>query len=168
MILYSNVATIHSHMNIYNSVLLGENGIIQQVRTTFLSSRSALFPVDKYITLYTFSMYMEGKFTEGFVPYRFDVDDAEPGDEKHSTLQEVILAGSDFIHRRKQWYHPCYAELVIVFANKDTCNMNEIRDILHGVLNYYNNQCNWPNWKAFAWRRVDVQDALAVAVSLEN
>ncbi|THU36046.1 hypothetical protein FAM09_21920 [Niastella caeni] len=111
---------------------------------------------------------MEDEFTEGFVPYRFDVDDAEPDDEYHSALQEVILAGSNFIHRQKQVQYPSYAELVVVFANKETCNVGEIKDILRGVLNNYNNKCNWPNWKAFAWRKINTPDSVIIAVSLRS
>src|SRR5438105_1061050 len=157
-------------MNIYNSVLLNKGGIIQQVRTTFLSTRASLHAslqkVDKYITLYTFSVCMEGQFTEAFLPYRFEVDDAEPDDEHHSMLQEVILTGSNFINRQKQASHACYAELVVVFANKETCNENEIKDILRRLLNYYNNKCNWPHWKAFAYRKTNVRNTVMIAVSL--
>jgi len=160
--------TIPPCVNVYNSVLLNRNGIIQQVRTTFLSSRSSLLKVDKYITLYTFSPFMENQFTAGFVPYRFDVDDAEPDDEYHSALQEIILAGSNFIHRQKQAYQPCYGELVVAFNNKDTCNLNEVKNILRGVLNYYNQKCNWPIWRAIAWRKIITPNSVLVAISLEK
>jgi len=162
--LYS-ITTIPPCVNVYNAVLLNRNGIIQQVRTTFLSSRSPLEKIDKYITLYTFSPCLEDGFTEGFVPYRFDVDDTEPDDDGHLTLQEIILAGSSFIHRKKGSYY-CYAELVVAFANKETCNLAEVKDILHGVLNYYSNKFNWPDWKAFAWRKIHTAGSVLVAVSL--
>ena len=162
-----SITTVTPCMTVYNSVLLNQNGIIQQVRTTFLSSRSSFKKVETYVTLYTFSVCMEGQFTRGFVPYRFDVDDAEPDDEHHSALQDIILAGSNFIHRQKRMLNPCYAELVVAFANKDTCNLADMKDILRDVLNYYNKKCNWPDWKAFAWRKIDTPDnSVMVAVSL--
>lgn len=163
-----SITTISPCATVYNSVLLNDKGLIQQVRTTFLSSRSSLQKVEKYVTLYTFSPRMEGQFTQGYVPYRFEVDDAEPGDEHHSALQEIILAGSNFIRRQKPLHYACYAELVIVFADKDACNLGEIRDILRGVLNCYNSTGNWPNWKAFAWRRINTSQRVMVAVSLEK
>jgi hypothetical protein len=153
---------------VYNSVLLNRNGIIQQVKTTFLSSRSMLQEIEKYVTLYTFSPHMEGQFTQGYVPYRFEVDDAEPDSENHSALQEIILAGSSFINRQNQLYYSCYAELVIVFTNKHSCNLSEIKDELRSILNYYNGGCSWTGWKAFAWRRITRRNTVMVAVSLEK
>lgn len=161
-----SITTIPPCVNVYNAVLLNRNGIIQQVRTTFLSSRSTLQEIDKYITLYTFSPCMEDLFTEGFVPYRFDVDDAEPGDDHHAALQEIILAGSSFIRRQKQATRYCYAELVVAFANKETGNLGEVKDILHGVLSYYKKKFNWPDWKAFAWHKIYAGGSVIVAVSL--
>jgi len=111
---------------------------------------------------------MEGQFTEGYVPYRFEVDDAEPDSENHSALQEIILAGSSFINRQNRLYHSCYAELVIVFTDKNSCNLSEIKDVLRSVLNYYNGVCGWPHWKAFAWRRITRRNTVMVAVSLEK
>jgi hypothetical protein len=163
--LYS-ITTIPPCVNVYNAVLLNRNGIIQQVRTTFLSSCSALQKIDKYITLYTFSPCLEDGFTEGFVPYRFDVDDAEPDDERHSALQEIILTGSSFIRRQQQTTYYCYAELVVAFANKETGDLAEVKDILHGVLDYYSIKFNWPDWKAFSWRKIHAAGAVIVAVSL--
>lgn len=161
-----SITTIPPCVNVYNSVLLNKSGIIQQVRTTYLSSRPALQEIDKYITLYTFSPCMEDLFTEGFVPYRFDVDDAEPDDDHHSTLQEIILAGSSFIRRQKQATYYCYAELVVTFANKEKGDLGEVKDIIHGVLSYYSKKFNWPDWKAFAWRKINAGGSVIVAVSL--
>lgn len=163
-----SITTIPPCVNVYNAVLLNRSGIIQQVRTTFLSSRSALQKIDKYITLYTFSPCMEDLFTEGFVPYRFDVDDAEPDDDSHSALQEIIMAGSGFIRRQKTASYYCYAELVVAFANKETGDLAEVKDILRGVLNYYSNKFGWPHWKAFAWRKIHAAGSVIVAVSLRN
>jgi len=109
---------------------------------------------------------MEDLFTEGFVPYRFEVDDAEPDDDRHSALQEIILAGSSFIRRQKQASNYCYAELVVAFTNKDKGDLNEVKDILGGVMNYYSNKFNWPDWKAFAWRKIHTAGSVIVAVSL--
>jgi len=165
--LYS-ITTILPCPTVYNSVLLNRNGIIQQVRTTFLSSRSLLQKVEKYVTLYTFSPHMEARFTQGYVPYCFEVDDAEPDGENHSALQEIILAGSSFINRQSQLHYSCYAELVIVFTDKNSCNLGEIKDVLRSVLNYYNGVCSWPSWRAFAWRRITRRNTVMVAVSLEK
>lgn len=153
-----SITTILPCPTVYNSVLLNRNGIIQQVRTTFLSSRSLLQKVEKYVTLYTFSPYLEGQFTQRYVPYRFEVDDAEPDGENHSALQEVILAGSSFINRQNQLYDAGYAELVIVFTDKNSCNLGEIKDVLR----------HWPEWRAFAWRRIIRRNTVMVAVSLEK
>jgi hypothetical protein len=155
--LYS-ITTILPCPTVYNSVLLNRSGIIQRVRTTFLSSRSLLQKVEKYVTLYTYSPHVEGQFMQGYVPYRFEIDDAEPDGENHWALQEVILAGSSFINRQNQLYYSSYAELVIVFTDKNSCNLGEIKDILR----------NWPDWKAFAWRRIIRRNTVMVAVSLER
>jgi hypothetical protein len=165
--LYS-ITTISARTTVYNSVLLNQNGIIQQVKTTFLSSRSSLKSIEKYITLYTFSNCMNEQFTGGYVPYRFDIDDAEPNDEHHAALQDVILAGSDFIHPQKRVLNPCYAELVVVFANNDACLADDLKKIIRGLLNYYNKKCNWPDWKPFAWRKINTRDQVIVAISLEK
>jgi hypothetical protein len=138
-------------MNIYNSVLLNTGGIIQQVRTTFSQTLSPLQPIDKYITLYTCSLCVEGNFTNSFLPFRFYVDDAE-----HASLQEVILAGSHFINRRQ--HHPFYAELVIAFGSNDNFYEEEIDNIVRPVLPH--------RWKAFAWRKARICNNLMIGISL--
>jgi len=138
-------------MNIYNSVLLNTGGIIQQVRTTFSRAFSPVQPIDKYITLYTFSPGVEGNFTSSFLPFRFYIDDAE-----HAPLQEVILAGSHFINQRQ--HHPCYAELVIAFEGNENFDEDEIDHIVRPVLPH--------RWKAFAWRKARICNNLMIGISL--
>lgn len=161
-----SITTTAPSTTVYNSVLLNKNGIIQQVRTTFLSCRSAWQKIDRYITLYTFSEFIEQQFAQGYVPFRFEVDDAEPDNEYHSALQQIIIEGSSFINQQRKASYQRYAEVVVVFANKDTCNVADVRGIVRCVLNYYNTTCNWPRWKAFAWRKIYLYNTLMVAISI--
>ena len=138
-------------MNIYNSVLLNTGGIIQQVRTTFSRALSLAQPIDKYITLYTFSRCVEGNFTSSFLPFRFTIDDAE-----QASLQEVIVGGSHFINRRK--HNPCYAELVIAFRGHENLDEEEIDTIVRPALPH--------RWKAFAWRKARICNNLMLGISL--
>jgi hypothetical protein len=138
-------------MNIYNSVLLTTGGIIQQVRTTFSRALSPVQPIDKYITLYTFSLCVEGNFTRSFLPFRFYTDDSA-----HANLQEVILCGSHFINRRQP--HPSYAELVIAFERNENFDEEDIDTIVRPVLPH--------RWKAFAWRKARICNNLMIGISL--
>ena len=151
LLIYCTLFENHRTMNIYNSVLLNTGGIIQQVRTTFSRALSSVQPIDKYITLYTCSLCVEGNFTSSFLPFRFYIDDAE-----HASLQEVIVGGSHFINQRQP--DPCYAELVIAFESNENFDAAEIDDIVRPVLPH--------RWKAFAWRKAKICNNLMIGISL--
>lgn len=136
-------------MNIYNSVLLDPGGIIQQVRTTFAAQPVPL-PIEKYISLYTFSICVEAGFAQSFLPFRFHVDEGN-----YAGLLEVIMAGSYFIDRRQ---HAASAELVIAFANGEYNDEAEMENILRHVLQ--------DRWRVLGWRKATVCNNEMIAISV--
>jgi hypothetical protein len=126
-------------MNIYNSVLLDQSGLIMQVRTTLFT-----MPFRKCITLYTFSAAVEQQFRNSFLPFHFN--------KESTALLETVLAGCHFVNRRMQ--ADDYAELVIT--------------PMQDVINTVQEICKLGGWKAFAWRTASICNYPMIAVSLEK
>ena len=126
----------------YNSVLLDKDGIVKQVRTLH-----QIHPVERYILLYTFSARVEEQFRRLFLPFRFYIDEGD-------ALQDLVLAGCDFINQRLR--RLCYAELVIV-CHKADC---DIGAIVQPFL--------FDKWKAFAWRKIKIPGYSGFSISLQG
>jgi hypothetical protein len=159
-------------MNIYNSVLLNSDGIIREVKTTFLSSpkfaRTTSVQIDKYIILYTYSLCVSGMFTEAFSRYPFMPDNIAPLDDTHAAMQEAILSCSGFVNLKTKTRDQCYAELVVFFTAKEKYDDLYIQRILRKFLNHYNSTCRQKKWKVFAFRKFTNNNALIVSISLAN
>ena len=160
-------------MHIYNSIMLDKNGIVRQVKSTFLS---ALTPISAgrnasivYASMYSFSRYAAGMFINAFSSHRFEEDDKVPDSEEHTRLQQVILSGSHFANKSRGNLQNDYAELVFCFSGGDIYYEQEILKIFSIFSAYSSGHCEGQNWRIFSSRKHQTGDALLfIAVSLEK
>ena len=160
-------------MHIYNSIILDKNGIVRQVKTTFLP---VLAPLSRgrnnkmiYASMYAFSRFAAGMFINAFSSQRFEEDNKEPGSEDHVRLQQIILSGSHFANKFRGNLQNDYAELVFCFSGRDIYYEQEISGILRVFSEYSSDHCDGQDWRIFSSRKEQTRDALLfIAVSLEK